>query len=410
MGKLDGLDSINNLSERQGMTPEERLQQLQKDLFHINRLVFPVYSEDLYTSYNQYVLAELITPLRNYTQFESFHHECDLVTIGWLVIAFEIGSLEAEGLGKTAAINDLYHKTRIDDGHDVSKTLRLFHMALELGTRMINGEGEGSAVSFEPAQFDTPTYLTKLASFYQMRTQNEDCPSNLELIKEAYTGVQSIIQKLGRLVKHPEYRHRLQGLFTPLYKTSSILEKIAPHGYSATTAIFNQAINAVDPIYQLAELAAVNTSHRTRICDFKNALYELKYEVLDACRKQTCDDKSAKRIATNVFILAEKIHDKTLTQDDINAFNKATQQYRMTPEMHAKLDRLIYATVALLAVIAAVASVMTGAGIIGATFSAAAGVGVGLGAARYTIWNQRKVSFDKFDALEKAAEHCIVTP
>jgi hypothetical protein len=366
-----------NLSERPNMTVDERLAQLKKNLCNINTLAFPSYHVD---KYNQLISNRLIRKIKQYATADNVSNECDLVTIGWLVMAFYMAKHDYV---------DLKNHTSYMDAVSVSDEFKLFLTALEIGTRMINGEGEAN--SFGSSEFSYEYYIGLLDDFHK-NTQN----------KAAYSDVQSLIRCINFLVKKPEYTDRMET--SPLYKSSTILAKLRPTGYSAIKVILNQAINAVNIPYILWE---PEVEYKTKVRDFKSALYELKSEVLTMYRNKRCDEPSARAIADLALGLAQKIEKKIITQDDIDSFTEATNQYRTTATMSAKLNQLIYAGVAVLTILAAVTSVIAGAGVVGAVLATAVGVGIGLGAARYTIWQNNKTMVEKLDSLEETARPCM---
>ncbi len=75
--------------------------------------------------------------------------------------------------------------------------------------------------------------------------------------------------------------------------------------------------------------------------------------------------------------------------------------------MNAKLNQLIYAGVAIITLICTATAIMASAGVIGTILATTAGLGVGIGVGRYTIWQKNKTVLTKVDCLTETAQLCI---
>lgn len=282
------------LSEKTHMTIDERLSQLQKDIYHINKLAFPLHFQ---ARYNKLARNGLIEKIRSYMSHDNVSIECDLVTIGWLVIAFYVGQDERY-CDLQNIIKRLYHVSRID-GVFVHEDLKLFHMALEIGIRMINGEGETD--SFEQSEFNYEQHNALCDDFYRTRQSESHSQQN----EDAHSKVQYLIQTLKFLKKDPQCTDRAIFTTSPLYKESIILAQLTPTGYSAARTILNRAINAVSPSWAIIDTTDVD--YQTKVKTFKEALYNLKNEVLTAYRSKNCDTNSAMTLANLALGLAQRI-------------------------------------------------------------------------------------------------------
>ena len=183
------------------------------------------------------------------------------------------------------------------------------------------------------------------------------------------------------------------------------MAQLTPTGYSAARTILNRAINAVSPSWAIIDTTDVD--YQTKVKTFKEALYNLKNEVLTAYRSKNCDTNSAMTLANLALGLAQRIEQKTITQNDIDSFIKATDKYRTTATMNAKLNQLIYAGVAIITLICTATAIMASAGVIGTILATTAGLGVGIGVGRYTIWQKNKTVLTKVDCLTETAQLCI---
>ena len=301
---------------------------------------------------------------------------------------------------KNDGINRLYQTFNPNRCY-VAQELQLLHMALEIGIRMINGEGEPDG--FEPSQFYSEAYLAQLTGFVVER-KRDGLLSHAE-IETARKEVQSLIRTMKFLKKDPQYTDRATFTRSPLYKESTILAKIASVGYYAEKTLFNRAINAVNIEWELGNDPEID--YKIKVRAFKNALYDLRHEVLAARRHDQCDQNASWTLATLAMELAEKIQKKTITQVDVDLIILAAHRECFTTAVSHKLNQLIYAAVAILALLCTAAAVISGAGVVGTVVATTAGLGLGISAARYTIWQHNKPIIDKVDCLGEAARLCI---
>lgn len=86
------------------------------------------------------------------------------------------------------------------------------------------------------------------------------------------------------------------------------------------------------------------------------------------------------------------------------------EPYRASVALSARLNRLIYAAVAILTLLCGVTATIAGAGVISTAAITAAGLGIGISAARFTIWQTNKKPMKSVDQIISLAQSHIPSP
>ena len=357
------------LAQRNNVSFQERFAQLKQDLLDINAVIIEGDKVHFDAVINSFITMNRFTSLQHDPAL--FNKEFDLITAGWIGAAYHFRLLEDRKLSSPSKWIDL------PTIPNVSSEDKWLFATLETGIRVWNNE-----INFEDQSHWNHGFLSDYLSDTGPGTQEGNVKKLVDTIH-----AQRIPSQFGP-----------QQFPTEIYKESLILANLPFNTAASVRCKLNAALNII-----------INSVPVPHIGVIRCSLKELKLELLKLARESSNID-SMNKLATHILNLVDKIGERNITQADIDHFVKETNPYRASFALDTKLNHFIYAVVAIVTIICVASAAAASAGALGTVAVAGAALGLGIGAARYTIWQTNKKVMDKIDTLVQQAESRINRP